>query len=484
MRILVSTLVVFFLLSGNSAAFQQQCDHKTLTTRLIQQQHNHDIQHQKVGYSRLCMSSSNNNQFDISRPTFDLLSLRQMRGDAIVRYDSLNQSEPLRILLFGLFAVAFAIAPTFTEAVGYDSMDISAIVVSIVGSIISGTLFVRECKQRSKQLSRIEKELNTERLPIRLPTNALAEMPFTQPISLKELRSTTKSPPRIIAICGNKAKLIEALSGLAIYGQRLVQASTYVVPVSTDGSTGKDWKVLDPQRYKSWLADPYQQNMWLDYFADLSSTSTTTDTEFRWFGLTSRGQSFGSGEGQMPQWLQVLGQFLRPTDFLDETDTSVQSSNIDPNQQELLQNVDAFYKALTTGDKVGIDKIYSKSVSDEVSEVINAGGRIDSWKDCLVEGARPSDMQVSGADVTIFPDTEAFTTVVEFPANTGFDSATLLAVQRWTRPSKDDPWQLELHQTIPWSLEAKAQGTLRCDCRGCVALTRTPEKRTFGGIIG
>ena len=169
---------------------------------------------------------------------------------------------------------------------------------------------------------------------------------------------------------------------------------------------------------------------------------------------------------------------------MDETDEALQSSNIDQNQQALLQNVNAFYKALTTGDEDGIDKIYSKSVSKEVSEVINAGGRIDSWKDCLVEGARPSEMQVSGADATIFSDTEAFTTVVEFPANTGFDSATLLAVQRWTRPSKDDPWQLELHQTIPWSLEARAQGTLRCDCRGCVALTRTPEKRTFGGIIG
>jgi hypothetical protein len=33
-------------------------------------------------------------------------------------------------------------------------------------------------------------------------------------------------------------------------------------------------------------------------------------------------------------------------------------------------------------------------------------------------------------------------------------------------------------------LEAKARGTLRCDCRGCVALTRTPERRTFGGMIG
>jgi hypothetical protein len=93
-------------------------------------------------------------------------------------------------------------------------------------------------------------------------------------------------------------------------------------------------------------------------------------------------------------------------------------------------------------------------------------------------------MQVSGADSIVVSETEAYTTVVEFPANTGFDSATLLAIQRWTRPSADDEWKLELHQTIPWCQETKAQGILRCDCRGCVALTRGPERRTFGGVIG
>ena len=116
--------------------------------------------------------------------------------------------------------------------------------------------------------------------------------------------------------------------------------------------------------------------------------------------------------------------------------------------------------------------------------MIDLGGRIDSWKDCLVEGARPSEMQVSGADVTIFSDTEAYTTCIEFPANTGMSSASLLAVQRLIRANKDEPWKIDLHQTIPWSLEIKAQGTLQCDRRGCVALTRGKDRRTFGGLIG
>lgn len=93
-------------------------------------------------------------------------------------------------------------------------------------------------------------------------------------------------------------------------------------------------------------------------------------------------------------------------------------------------------------------------------------------------------MKISDVDVMVFSDTEAYSTVIEFPANTGMDSATLLAVQRWTRPSKEGQWRLELHQTIPWSVETKAQGTLLCDSRGCVALTRSRERRTFGGVIG
>lgn len=102
-------------------------------------------------------------------------------------------------------------------------------------------------------------------------------------------------------------------------------------------------------------------------------------------------------------------------------------------------------------------------------------------------------MKVANADSIIISDTEAYTTLIEFPVAPGFEDATLLAVQYWTRrpqtetdgndnKNKND-WQLQLHQTIPWSTDNKAQGTLRCDCRGCVALTRGPERKSFAGII-
>lgn len=288
------------------------------------------------------------NQFDISKPVFDLLSLRSIRGDAIVRYDSLNQSEPLRITLFGLLCVFLLIAPTFNDAVGYDPMSIPAVATSVAGAVASGGLFVRECTRRSRQLSRIEKELNTERLPIRLPTNQFAEMAFSMPVTLKELKESStiiggrQLPPRLIAICGNKSMLTDALSSLAVYRQRLRQASTFVVAVSTDGSTRSYWKTLDSNLYQTWLADPYQPKDWLQYFQELTDDENGIPSTFRWFGLTSRGQSWGSGEGEMPQWLQVLGQHLQPSAFLDDTSASAGIAH-DTNQQELLDVLPGTY---------------------------------------------------------------------------------------------------------------------------------------------
>lgn len=117
-------------------------------------------------------------------------------------------------------------------------------------------------------------------------------------------------------------------------------------------------------------------------------------------------------------------------------------------------------------------------------QIIAAGGRIDDWKACLKDGARPQGMKISGSDALVISDTEAYSTVVEFPANTDMGMATLLAVQQWGRYPSSKEWKLLLHQTIPWSPDGRAQGTLMCDCRGCVALTRSTRRRTFGGLIG
>jgi hypothetical protein len=319
------------------------------------------------------------NQFDVTRPVFDFLSFRTVRGDALIRYDALNQSEPIRILLYGIYSLVLLAAPSLSEAVGYGELGLLGRVGSAVGAVSFAGLFVRECSRRTKQLTRIEKELNSEMLPIRLPANALSDKAFSRAVTLKELRSAPSSsvvPPRILALCGTKTELQQALRGLAVLGRRLRQASVYVVPVSTEGSRASDWELPSPSGTSklSWLADASDRIVWLDFFDGLSSSVVSEKNDeakstpsFRWFGLTSGGQSFGSGEGESPVWLQVLGQHLRPTELLDPTDKSIGADEVDT--AKLLSAQTEFYQALTKGDLLGMNAIFSNVSVSQVTEV-------------------------------------------------------------------------------------------------------------------
>lgn len=427
------------------------------------------------------------NQFDVSKPVFDLLSFRSIRGDAIVRYDATNQSEPLRIQLYAIFFLTFLAAPSLCDALGYDPLGTPGTIGSIVASLGSGGLLARECKRRSRQLDRIEKELNTQLLPIRLPTNALADRQFSKPVALGQL-SSQRNPPRVIALCGTEEKLQKALEGLMIFGKRLEQASVFVVCIPLKDTFDPYKWVMEKQNNSGkipWLADSYNNKIWRAYFDALSSSDDEgAMSTFRWFGLNSSGRSIGSGKDEIPMWLQLLGQHFRPTlDDFDLMETS--TTSYEDGALALSEAVENFYGALTSGNQDIMKDIFSESVSSQVTEVVDAGGRLDVWTDCLAEGARPEGMKISAAEVVIMSDTEAYTTVVESPVNTGLETPTLLAIQKWNRSSpSDSEWKLTLHQTIPWDASTKAQGTLRCDCRGCVALTRAPERQTFGGLIG
>lgn len=172
-------------------------------------------------------------------------------------------------------------------------------------------------------------------------------------------------------------------------------------------------------------------------------------------------------------------------DLLDDTDEAELSQDV-PAAKQILECQKKFYSVLTdSSDESDMKPIFTANPAQEVDEVVDGGGRIDGWDKCLEPGARPAGMVVSGSDLWVVSDTVAYSTCIEFPtSNAGMDGTTLLAVQRWQREAEDGDWKLELHQTIPWSAGSRAGGTLRCDCRGCVALARAPDKRTFGGIIG
>jgi hypothetical protein len=443
-------------------------------------------------------SLSMSNQFDLSKPTFDPFSLRSVRNDALLQYSSLNQSEPLRINLYLILAVSLFSFPTLSEAVIGEEAQLPAVVLSTLGGIGSVALFVKECQSRARQLNRIEKELNSESLRIKLSTNNKFQdsLYSQQPTyTLKDL----KGKKRVLAVCGSKDQLKDVVRSCRVFRRRLAQAGTVVAFVCTDdvddrSNSSMDLKELGIQeneiRSGQWLGQIQGTKEWTDYCQGLVDEGNSND--LIWFGLNYNGRSFASARGESPRLLEILGQNLRPVDFLDESDADESTVGFSPadasSTDQILQCQKKFYDALTKGVLEEMTQICSTDQAQEVTEILDAGGRIDSWESCLAEGARPADMSTSSSDVLLISPTKAYSTCIEFPVNTGGYSdpsgATLLAVQEWARSNEKEEWKLTLHQTIPWSPDTRAGGTLRCDGRGCVALTRGEEKRTFGGLIG
>jgi hypothetical protein len=185
-------------------------------------------------------------------------------------------------------------------------------------------------------------------------------MPYGRPESLLTLKRSS-SPPRIIAVCGTASQLEETLVLLRVLGKRLKQSSTFVVAVPVDASRRSDWGIS--KGTYPWLAEAYDIEEWKGFFDHLSEGSS----DFRWFGLNSNGRSFGSGSGESPQWLQVLGQYLRPTEMLYEQDDDAISA--DKEEASIVECQRKFYTALTTGDQEVIAAVYSSEKSSLVSEV-------------------------------------------------------------------------------------------------------------------
>lgn len=452
----------------------------------------------------------------MTKPTFDLLSLRTIRNDALIQYSSLNQSEPLRINLYFLLSCVLVSLPTILSTLDSPTA-VPSIYLTVgcdVSAVLTSYLFYRECVNRSKQLNRIEREMNTEYLTVRLPSI----LGGAKDMSLKEFRSSSSSnsngSKRILALAGSRAEIFQVLQEARVLRRRLVQSNCLLVILPTDVlNPNKDtweWEKEDAALLSGrWIAEATNLDTWATYFADLAASTTTTTTTtddgdnnnnnrssstLIWFGLNYNGRSFGSGIGMSSLNLfELMGSFLRPSTNIvlsreDAPDALSDSTLIDCQK--------AFYDALTSGDETSMKHMFAQDsgvVSEKVTRVIQSGGRVDGWTSCLADGARPSGMTIADSDawtigIDIGSSEEAYTTAIEFPVSEGSsldaDENTLLAVQKWTRKKDAAEWKLLLHQTIPWTAASKANGTLRCDVRGCVALTRSKERRTFGGLIG
>lgn len=434
--------------------------------------------------TRLASSPEGTSSFDIAKPIFDLYAFRTVRGDALAKYNSLNQSEPLRINLSLLVALSFLASPFLASDLYGQSLTLPQTALVIGASVASLAIFRRECQRRNNQLTRLEKELDALDLSIRLPANSLADNPYLQSRTLKQTlasKASSEGGMRLIAINGPKEELKAALSSLRILGRRLVQANTYVLVIPSDSSTIQDWGLDDTRQ--PWLASTDVLDSWRQYCTVLSDNqSPESATTFKWFGISATGRSFGSGQGSIPSWLQLMGQFCRPVEVLDPdylASQQTKEAQAPLIEQAIKARHSDFYKALTTGDYDGIQDVFKSgpgSESELVSQVVADGGRLDGWKFCLQDGNRPEGMTIADVDVTILSETMATSTNLEFPETPGgrIDDATLLAIQEWEKvPDENGVWKLKQHQTIPWSTSQPAAGTLICDGRGCVSLMRT-----------
>lgn len=420
-------------------------------------------------------------QFDLSRPQFDLYALRQVRGDALTKYNSLNQSEPLRINLSLFLFLTFTSSPWLAEELNDVTLTVPQRALAVVGAVAFASLFVRECQARNRQLMRLEKELEALSLPIKLPTNRLADQAFEKPLPIMSILRATSC--RIIAISGTSETLSNALLTFRVLRRRLLQANTFVVVVPVDTSDSTGLKSLVGEGRWAWLAEPGDLQIWRDYFSTLTSDMGQHESRsdsFRWFGLTPSGRSFGSGTAE-PSWIQVFGKSLSPVEILSEEEHDENVEGSAPGG-EILQRQKDFYDALTNGKIDAMKDIFdTQAFDDEVSTIARQGGRLDSWENCLQDEARPAGMKIAGCDFYLVNDKIAYSTCVEFPAVS--EGSSLLAVQKWKRG--ENGWTLQQHQTIPWTPEKPAAGTLICDHRGCVSLVRNNnERRLFGGLIG
>jgi len=477
-----SYLVLGLLLCFNSEAFHVFNFHNVPSTI-----RSNILEERREFGSRLCsFPEDKNGSFDMSKPTFDLLTLRfDVRGDAIIRYNSLNQSEPLRINIYLLATLSLFSYSTISESVLEEPATPVGLFLSVASGIFTLNRFFRECGRRSRKLNKIEKELNAERLKIRLPTGKFADRPFGgPPTQLKEL----KGNKRVLTIFGKNAKeLRSAMVPIRAFRQRFDQSSTLVVVIAMDKSSAVDWGIsVEERKSNPFLAEVENMEEWISYFSSLlnNKNDNLDDINLAWFGLTFNGKSFGSGVGRLPRIIEILGQSLTPSLELSYRASTV----VLDAEKDVLSSQNIFYNALTSGDMTSLKKICNEDYNaPEVNEILDNGGRIDNWEKCLDDGSRPSGMKISDSDVLIVSDTEAYSTTIEFPLLEGgtfdYSPSTLLAFQRWSRCGNSGEWKLQVHQTIPWN-QLKAGGTLVCDSRGCAALVRTQKEQwNFKGLI-
>eukprot|EP00960_Hanusia_phi_P063507 765499-Hanusia_phi.AAC.6 len=188
------------------------------------------------------------------------------RREARLRYATLNQSEPLRILLFALLTVFSASASALAEALD-SSLSDSETLTSLAVSAVSFLLFLRERGRRTAQLVRFDRESGAADL------SASFEDPLTgarRSVKLRDLRDKL----RVLVVYGDAETLRKVLKEAAVYRRRILQSQVLLVlpcllshllkvaliAASSDGSSRKDWELTLTRRVRAGVGDILQRH--------------------------------------------------------------------------------------------------------------------------------------------------------------------------------------------------------------------------------
>lgn len=420
----------------------------------------------------MALGGSDRDSF-LAKPQFDALSLRQFRRETLLQYANTNQSEPLRILLTALTALVAATAPFLAASLDLE-MDGAGTAAAAATTLGSAGLFLRERGNRLRKLERLEREYAAGDL--RLSTTAVS-LPFGgagKQLTLRSLRGR-----RVVAVFGSKSEVLRLVEEALPYWRRFGQSGTVVIPAFRDAEDGtlelSDVEAMANveglRALPSWLGRPIEPSAWSAYFRAL-----LRGKDAGWFALSPRGRSVASGAGSDLVWDELLGDKLPPNEQLFPTDSGmrerVDGGAVTASEEGVLAAQAAFYEALTGGDLAAMRAVLADGEDgrdEAVSEILRLGGRLDPWDFCLEGDNAPRSLVIGNGDCVVTAEDTAVSTCIEFP--TGRTGLSMLATQRWRR-DEDGRWRLRSHRTIPFSYQQSAGGLLRCDNRGCAALTK------------
>jgi hypothetical protein len=226
-------------------------------------------------------------EFDlVSGKDFDLLALKSFRREAKLRYSNLNQSEPLRIFIFGTLAIIAAAAGIFDI---FGELDAKDKAISAATTVLSFSLFLRERSRRTAQLVRMDRECAISDLGVSFTDGMTGA---TNRFEVRQLRNKL----RLLVVYGDRDTLRRTVVEAAVYRRRFAQSEVAFLAVSSDGSTKADWGVPENAR-GGWLWEPVNAQEWRDYLEEILATKRDAAGKGAWLTLNKKGRSRGSGLG-------------------------------------------------------------------------------------------------------------------------------------------------------------------------------------------